>query len=669
MDHLKIHGRDKSSENVFKLFESWLWDSEKGSWLLIMDNVDDAGFLLDPPVRSSDARHRSKRLIEYLPSREHGSVLITTRSKAAALKFVEQRHIIQVDPMNEIQAIELLERKLDHRSEREELARLARSLDFMPLALTQAAAFMRHRAPRYSIEQYLESFEKSYKSKPSLLIDRTAGDLRRDREAKNSILTTWQISFEHVQATKPSAARLLSLMSLCDRNGIQESLLRSPYQTKGSSTDASLSSNIGCRSSRNSSDVDSDNDTLSSVVEDDDFEDDITTLRQFSFVSLTVDSSVFEMHRLVQLATRTWLKSQKQLETVKDSFCYRLSQVFNSVEYENWKVCEMYFPHVKSLMEFKPQNGDGLLRWSAILSDGAKYAWSKGDILDAESMAAQSLDAREKLLGSEDWRTVRSMEFLALAKTMTGDWQTAVDLEENILEVNNKIFGDQDKRTIVSMANLAHMYTQVGRFHDAEALHLQAVEKLKRTSDEGDEYTLQTMGNLAEFYHSRWRLEDAENLHKQVVEAMVVHLGEEHPSTILAMSNLAVVYQRRKRWAEAEELESKVVEISKRILGPDHLDTLVSMGNLACTLWERRFDSETEHAKAHVSEPVRTAVQGSSAPSQRRMQRAIEMMEDCTDRSRRVLGASHPATKNKEKVLASWINDVCRLEHTCTLPG
>ena len=38
-------------------------------------------------------------------------------------------------------------------------------------------------------------------------------------------MATWQISFEHIRQERPSAAQLLSLMSLFDRQGIPYHLL------------------------------------------------------------------------------------------------------------------------------------------------------------------------------------------------------------------------------------------------------------------------------------------------------------------------------------------------------------------------------------------------------------------------------------------------------------
>jgi hypothetical protein len=92
--------------------------------------------------------------------------------------------------------------------DKDSTAKLAEALEFMPLALVQAAAYIRQPALMYSVQQYLEAFHNNDRKRTSLLnYDR--GHLRRDHEAKNSILITWQISFDHILDTRRSAADLL----------------------------------------------------------------------------------------------------------------------------------------------------------------------------------------------------------------------------------------------------------------------------------------------------------------------------------------------------------------------------------------------------------------------------------------------------------------------------
>jgi hypothetical protein len=154
-----------------------------------------------------------------------------------ASRVVEESEITPVKPMDEEDAVTLLKKKFGTESNSVDLAELAAVLEFMPLAIVQAAAYIRQRAPRCSIHKYLDEFRKSDKRKTSLL-NHKAGHLRRDPEAKNSILITWQISFDHIRDTQRSAADLLSLMSFFNRQGIPEALHRSESTERERSKDA-----------------------------------------------------------------------------------------------------------------------------------------------------------------------------------------------------------------------------------------------------------------------------------------------------------------------------------------------------------------------------------------------------------------------------------------------
>ena len=69
-----ISGRQNPKANIFQLVHDWLRDERKGKWVLILDNVDDAGFLVaaygtgqDEPTNSLGSG-KSRPIISYLPS-------------------------------------------------------------------------------------------------------------------------------------------------------------------------------------------------------------------------------------------------------------------------------------------------------------------------------------------------------------------------------------------------------------------------------------------------------------------------------------------------------------------------------------------------------------------------------------------------------------------------
>lgn len=172
--------------------------------------------------------------------------------------------------MNESHALALFRKKFDGDDNEKEVLQLLQNLDYMPLAISQAAAYIRQRAPRTTVSRYLNDFRRSEKDRASLL-NVAVRDRRRDGKALNSILGTWQISFEYIRSNRPSAARLLSLISFFDRQGIPEELITSRCEANDGAVD---------------------------------FEEDIEVLRSFSLVALGIEKDIFEMHRLVQFTTR-----------------------------------------------------------------------------------------------------------------------------------------------------------------------------------------------------------------------------------------------------------------------------------------------------------------------------------------------------------------------------
>lgn len=331
-DRVKIPGRRDPVVNILQLVHEWLCDERRGEWVLILDNVDDAGFLIETrPSAAQDVQTsgtsygKSRRPIDYLPHCSHGRILVTTRSRDAALEFMEQqRDFITLGPMDNQEALALLNRKLKGHMDQLTSTELITALECIPLAIVQAAAYIFQRLPRYSVQQFIEDFRKNDRKRSSLL--NHAGErLRRDREAKNSIIITWQISFDHIRDTRPSAADLLSLMSFFDRQGIPETLLRSNEDLLDTRQDPNKIID-GKRAHLTSDDDDGDHDSDStdndspSSVSDEDFAQDVITLRNYSFISNNSHGTVFEMHALVQLAMREWLKAHKQQERWKEQF-------------------------------------------------------------------------------------------------------------------------------------------------------------------------------------------------------------------------------------------------------------------------------------------------------------------------------------------------------------
>ena len=265
-----------------------------------------------------ELEHRSRPLSSYIPQTITGSVLLTTRDRRAAL-WLSTRYAsaIAVPLMTRKDAEQLLFTKIpDGISSAPERAELVRELDYLPLAITQAAAYICARVTRITVHRYLALYRNDEVSQ-SRLLDEESGDLRRDPGVPNSVIRTWQISFNQIKDKWPSAARLLSLIAMLDRQGIPDFLLHAIYPN------------------------------------DLDLEAALSPLEEFSLISVERGSTRFEIHRLVQLATRKWLERYQELERWQGMAMEVVSNAFPNGDYKNWEICDALWPHAQEVLRSK----------------------------------------------------------------------------------------------------------------------------------------------------------------------------------------------------------------------------------------------------------------------------------------------------------------------------
>ncbi|QKD50448.2 uncharacterized protein FOBCDRAFT_216488 [Fusarium oxysporum Fo47] len=663
-DKVKLMGRNRPDADILQLVFDWLSNAQNGKWLLVLDSADDSHVFLHSTSGDND---NGRKLVEYLPQSANGSILITTRNRDLAFRLIGTSQAIHaIGPMTQEEALKLLENRLGTLSDANAAADFVRSLDLVPLAISQAAAYIQMRAPRTSLAQYLDEFRQS-ESKRVKLLSHDAGDLRRDLRqdggASNVILTTWQVSFDHVRSRRPSAADLLSLMSFFNRQGIPESLLGPPkdcYNAAQSTSPEDIT---------DSDSQGSDNETAN------EFEDDVAILRDYCLIMQGEDANTFEMHGLVQLAMRRWLKAQGLQEKFLEKYIVVMASSFPAGDYENWTVCRALFAHVEAAVEYRP-NEDNLKKiWAGLLFNGGWYAWLQGRYAVGERMTSKARRTREKLLGKDHPDTLTSMNNLAGTYWSQGRWEEAEKLQIQVMETRKAKLGADHPDTLTSMNNLALTYWDQSRLEEAEKLQLQVVETFKTKLGENHPNTLMSMNNLALTYWDQGRWEEAEKLQIQVMETRKAKLGADHPNTLMSMANLAWTYYNQGRLEEAEKLQLQVVETQKTKLGADHPDTLTSMNNLASTYWDQGRWEEAEKLRVQVMETFKTKL-GADHPNtltsmnnlastymdQGRLGEAEKLEVQVIETFKTKLGEDHPDTLISMNNLASTYCNQGRLE-------
>ncbi len=634
-DRLRLPGRDDATVNVLQLVCNWLRSEACERWFMILDNADDESVFYTQREHghgvASGSSHSKPTLASFLPQSQNGSILITSRHKDVALKLTgRDKDIIRIQHMDQNQGLALLRNKLSHPLD-EPVSELLDALDYMPLAITQAAAHINKHWPRTTISSYTRELRISDKKREKLL-SQAAMDLRRDEEASNSILATWYMSFENLREESPSAANLLSFMSFFNPQGIPDFLL------KGYS-----SSELNTKDESDDEDV---------------FEDDLNILRSYSFVTTDLNGHVFQMHRLVKFATRTWLRSFGGENRWRRKFLATLYRVFPSyTEFENWSQCRVLLPHVEPLVDEEPIDTEEAKFWAQILYNAASYMWHQGMHTKAEEMIQGSISARTRILGAEHSDTLDSVSVLPIILQTKGKYEEAEQITRRVLESAEKVRGEEHSDTLYVVHNLGLALCYQGKYEEAELMYRRVLEGFEKALGKEHPHSLTSASNLAQVLRCQGKYDEAEQMHRRVLERTEKVRGKEHPDTTSRAVGLANVLWDRGKYEEAEQMHRRALEGREKTLGKAHPDTLMSINNLAVTLLDQGKYGEAEQMCRRALEG-REKILGKEHPdtlwtvsnlasirrNQRKYEEAEQLNRQALEGLENALGKEHPTT-------------------------
>ncbi|KAF5024988.1 hypothetical protein F66182_2939 [Fusarium sp. NRRL 66182] len=545
----KIPGHDDTTSNALKAVRDWLTSKESGKWLMIIDNADDMQlfFPSDEPHHSTCGDQDS--LGQYIPDCTHGSVLITTRNMQAGSRLTKGKRPIEVDKMNDHESTQLLCQGIQQGDESlKDLLQLSSRLEFLPLALVQAAAFIQENS--ITVAEYLGLLDGNESDLIDLLREEfeTVG---RDSDTPHAVAQTWVLSFQQIERQYPFAGELLSLMSLFDRQAIPLEFLAFYGEEKNPPEP-----NIKMRLIKS-----------------------LGVLKAFCFIRAEGGGN-HNMHRLVQLVTRNWLTREDAMTEFARWALLAVSGFYPYGHFENIPTCTAYLAHAYTVLEPHELNSDEdrLVKASLLHRIGAYLAFG-GRYGEAEKLRREATSIRMELLGEEHDGTLTIIPDLISSIARQGRWEEAEKMAVHLMETRMRLGGEEQPSTLDVMNNLAFIIANQDRSEEAGKLWSRVLEIRKRLLGEEHVDTIDAMRNLATVLED----EEAEELQRRTIKASKIALGDEHPGTLLSIGNLAVTLYNQGKLGKAEDLQVDVFETSKRVLGEEHPDTLTSMANLGQT--------------------------------------------------------------------------------------
>lgn len=633
----------------------WL-SNVPGEWLIILDNLDDDGFL-EPDI----------------PSGRRGNLLITTRNpniaKRSGLGASGEVSEMSIDDAKALlRRISLpgfpISSNLDAEVD-DQLDMIARHLHSLPLALDHAGAAISSGLCR------LDDYLKMLKNHRGHLLGnpdfRGASGYNHTLYSSLSLTTTLLEDRCRQAAPGPSADQmaqeLLNLFSLFHNNSISEEIFQRAAESINGMSELSHGSKH-LPMFMLELDKNGEWDRLA-------FRQGIQRLRAFSLVQTGTGKATYSVHPLVHQWSRERLSSS-ELNTATLRVQAILAQAAGTdVKPGDMHFARMLLPHITSF-----HGAAAELDLEVPFFDDSTEAFShifakNGFWEDVVRCARQLHTHRTRFLGESDDLTLRTGSKLAVALRSSGGENAlsqARDLQESICRITGRSLGESHITTLRRKIDLGGIYELNSEYVKAEELLDDVYRSSLNALGETHQVTLGALLQLSSVLQARGRHEKAETIQRMILQVKLNLFGEADLRTAGAMASLASTLTTRGNLEESEALKLQIAEIRSRVLGPTHPDTLVAYANLAVTYvrqqkWEEAEEvilgviSRREEMSNDLNREALRArlILANAYEGQSRLSEAESQYRIVVEGRKRVLGEDHAHTLwSMHKLAAVW---------------
>ncbi|KAK7927522.1 kinesin light chain [Apiospora marii] len=583
---LSLQAVEDDKADVRALVKAALSRQSAGNWLMVIDNADD-GDLLIGNGDGGDASVKSA-----LPFSPKGSILFTTRNRTVAtLLDVGPKEVVAVDGMNRADAIKVLHENLEvSQVDKESTEKLIEILAYLPLAIKQASAYMRRT--EISTQKYLGYCLTSDKSQTKLLCQ-DFEDYHRYSTIANPIATTWNITFIHISQKWPLAAD--SMKTICHYAEKDIPIELFPGEDEMKRDEA------------------------------------IGVLKGYNFILERPTSKTFDIHRLVRLAMRNWIRDKGDTLHWNTISVRRLIAIFPTPHTENKDVWLKFFPHAQSLLKLQEDCSNKELT-ATLIYKVAKSHHELRNYVHAERLYRAVLNLKDKELCPKRSIIWESMYYLGMTLSELGKDAEAESTLREAIKARTDVPGrTNDPDTLNAILWLAESLGDQGKYTEAEETIRKTRKRMVDVLGPKDPTTIRSWGSLAGILSSQKKYPEAEQILRQTERLQKEVLGQESPQRLCSLNNLAHVLMRQNQYEEAEQIILATIESSERVFGNEHPDTLISRQNLGRML-------------------VR---QGKYVEAERILQVTVELKE-------KAWGSMHPSTVKSRKYLQKALDGLAK---------
>ena len=523
------------------------WAAETSDrWLVVLDDVRQPGDLAG----------------WWPPDRPNGRVVVTTRDRTAAWND-QGRALVDVGLFTSIEARAYLKAKLTgHSCEQTDanLDALAADLGHLPLALAQAAVFLRNQD--LSIPAY------------RALALRPAPAERHTPDRQSSRRTTTDRRRVVGPVGRPSGARTPPpcppAAVLDQRPGSQRHPLSGSRACPAREYLATYLPDLPSQ------------ETMAGIQVVDE------TLRVFHRFSLLImhrhaTYQEVRVHQLVQRATREneTLSGDPDLFTaLAETAAYALVAVWPNNEGD--QLGQILRANTAAL---HLSTGRALWQWNGeahpVLFHALTTLGQSGQVSAAATEYAQLLAMAVQHFGPDHPDTLTAAGNLAFWRARTGDFAGAIDILEPLLDDCLRVLGPDHSLTLKTRGNLADCKAEAGDLVQALPMLDAVLADCVRLWGPSDRRTLEALSSLARYQGEAGDVAGALASSERLLSMRSTVLGPYDPQTLVARNHVANWRGESGDAQGAAAAFEELVADCSRVLGSDHPDTLTARNQLA----------------------------------------------------------------------------------------
>ncbi|MCX5123284.1 tetratricopeptide repeat protein [Streptomyces sp. NBC_00347] len=544
-----LHTDPADPERAAQAFLAWLEPAPgRPRWLIVLDDVADPADLRDL----------------WPPAHPRGRTLVTTRRRDAAL--ATHGRLVPVGLFTPAEATAHLRHALtaQGRSEPEaDLAALAEDLGHLPLALSQAAAYLVDTG--LSAAAYRTRLADRARQLADLLPE--PGELPDDQSAPAA--AAWSLSVDRANELRPAglARPMLQLAAMLDPNGIPEQVLTGE-STLGHLTDHRLFEHRYSPTPK-----------PPAVTE----EEAAGALRALHRLSL-IDHSPAEAHQAVRIHQ---IVQRAIRESLGPDYRDALAHIAADALIAAWPDTERDVGLTSALRA----NATALIACAdrslyqpavhPVLYYLGESLGNSGQVSAAIHHFQLVTNTATQGLGPDHPSTLRSRSDLAAWRGEAGDTVGAAEAATLLLVDQLKVLGPDHPNTLIVRSNLALWRGKAGDAAGAVTAFADLLEDYLHVLGPDHPHTLIVRSNLAEWRGEAGDTAGAVTAFAALLEDYLHVLGPDHPHTLTARNNLASWRGEAGDPDGAASAFAALLEDRLRVLGPDHPDTLTNRNNLA----------------------------------------------------------------------------------------